>query len=184
MQRRTLGWPTRRLGLLVAHEPVARRRPRRRSEQVGASQTEEGPGRAQHLLGVQGAVDQAVRRAELADPSRRDTAQDQLRRAQHGHHCVQLRRSLCRCRTGTNGHRAPGRPLRLHRLRGRRPGEAPRVARSSVFNCPALGFAQLQPGASVSGSGTWAENKPGSTAHVAAGHYTVVVGGHSASPFA
>jgi hypothetical protein len=52
----------------------------------------------------------------------------------------------------------------------------------AAFNCPALGFAQLQPGASVSGSGTWAENKPGSTAHVAPGRYTVVVDGHFRFP--
>lgn len=52
----------------------------------------------------------------------------------------------------------------------------------AAFNCPALGFAQLEPGASVSGSGTWAENKPGSTAHVAAGRYTIVVDGHFRFP--
>jgi hypothetical protein len=52
----------------------------------------------------------------------------------------------------------------------------------AAFNCPALGFAQLQPGASVSGSGTWAENKPGSSAHVAPGRYTLVVDGHFRFP--
>ncbi len=50
------------------------------------------------------------------------------------------------------------------------------------FDCPALGFAQLQPGTAVSGSGTWAENKSGSTAHVAPGHYTLVVDGHFRFP--
>jgi hypothetical protein len=48
----------------------------------------------------------------------------------------------------------------------------------AAYNCPALGFAQLQPGATVSGSGSWAENKPSSTAHVAPGRYTLVVDGH------
>jgi hypothetical protein len=52
----------------------------------------------------------------------------------------------------------------------------------AAFNCPALGFAQLQPGASISGSGTWAENEPGSAAHVAAGRYTIVVDGHFRFP--
>jgi hypothetical protein len=52
----------------------------------------------------------------------------------------------------------------------------------AAFNCPALGFAQLKPGASVSGSGTWAENKPGSAAHVAAGRYTIIVDGHFRFP--
>ena len=73
---------------------------------------------------------------------------------------------------------------------------APSASRSSVlakhnvwpgpaaFNCPALGFAQLQPGASVSGRGTWAENKPGSRTRVAAGRYTLVVDGHFRFPSA
>jgi hypothetical protein len=52
----------------------------------------------------------------------------------------------------------------------------------ALFHCPALGFAQLRPGASVSGSGTWAENKPGSSTHVAPGRYTLVVDGHFRFP--
>jgi hypothetical protein len=52
----------------------------------------------------------------------------------------------------------------------------------AAFHCPALGFAQLQPGAAVSGSGTWAENKPGRTAHVPLGRYTLVVDGHFRFP--
>jgi hypothetical protein len=52
----------------------------------------------------------------------------------------------------------------------------------AAFECPALGFAQLAPGASVSGSGTWDENKPGSSAHVPAGRYTVVVDGRFRFP--
>jgi hypothetical protein len=52
----------------------------------------------------------------------------------------------------------------------------------AVFNCPALGFAQLQPDGSVSGSGTWAGNKPNSKAHVATGRYTLVVNGHFRFP--
>jgi hypothetical protein len=52
----------------------------------------------------------------------------------------------------------------------------------AVFNCPALGYAQLQPGASVSGSGSWAGNKPNSKAHVATGRYTLVVNGHFRFP--
>lgn len=46
---------------------------------------------------------------------------------------------------------------------------------TQVVNCPALGFAQLAPGATVSGTGTWNQTKPNSTARVPAGNYTVVV---------
>ncbi len=52
----------------------------------------------------------------------------------------------------------------------------------AAFSCPALGFARLQPGATVGGSGTWDENKPGTSAHVAAGRYTLVVDGHFRFP--
>jgi hypothetical protein len=52
----------------------------------------------------------------------------------------------------------------------------------AAFDCPALGFAQLQPGASISGAGTWAENKPGSIAHVAPGRYTLVLDRHFRFP--
>jgi hypothetical protein len=44
-----------------------------------------------------------------------------------------------------------------------------------VVNCPALGFAQLAPGATVSGSGTWNQTKPNSTQRVPVGNYTLVV---------
>jgi hypothetical protein len=47
---------------------------------------------------------------------------------------------------------------------------------TQVVNCPALGFARLAPGATVSGTGTWDQTKPNSTARVSAGHYTLVVG--------
>lgn len=46
---------------------------------------------------------------------------------------------------------------------------------TQVVNCPALGFAQLGPGATVSGTGTWNQTKPNSTARVPAGSYTLVV---------
>jgi hypothetical protein len=44
-----------------------------------------------------------------------------------------------------------------------------------VVNCPALGFAQLAPGATVSGRGSWNQTKPNSTHRVPAGTYTLVV---------
>lgn len=44
-----------------------------------------------------------------------------------------------------------------------------------VVNCPALGFAQLAPGATVSGTGTWNQTRPNSTSRVRAGTYTLVV---------
>ncbi len=46
---------------------------------------------------------------------------------------------------------------------------------TQLVNCPALGFAQLAPGTSVSGTGTWDQTKPNSTARVPAGSYTLVV---------
>jgi hypothetical protein len=52
----------------------------------------------------------------------------------------------------------------------------------TAYNCPALGFAQLQPGATVNGSGTWPQTKPGSTGRVPAGSYTLVVDGHFSFP--
>jgi hypothetical protein len=45
-----------------------------------------------------------------------------------------------------------------------------------VVNCPALGFAQLAAGATVSGTGSWDQTKPNSTHRVPPGHYTLVVG--------
>ena len=47
-------------------------------------------------------------------------------------------------------------------------------ARSSV-NCPALGFAQLAPGATVSGTGTWNQDKPNADRRVSLGKYTLIV---------
>ncbi len=44
-----------------------------------------------------------------------------------------------------------------------------------VVNCPALGFAQLAAGATVSGTGSWNQTKPNSTHRVAPGNYTLVV---------
>jgi len=50
------------------------------------------------------------------------------------------------------------------------------------YNCPALGFAQLQPGASVIGSGTWAQTAGGGTRRVRAGAYTLVIDGRFSFP--
>jgi hypothetical protein len=50
------------------------------------------------------------------------------------------------------------------------------------FNCPALGFAELQPGASVSGLGTWAQTLPNSTKRIPAGSYTLVIGNSFSFP--
>jgi hypothetical protein len=46
---------------------------------------------------------------------------------------------------------------------------------TQVVNCPALGFAQLAANGTVSGTGSWAQTKPNSTARVPAGNYTLVV---------
>jgi hypothetical protein len=44
-----------------------------------------------------------------------------------------------------------------------------------LVNCPALGFAQLAPGASVSGLGSWNQDKPNTSQRVAPGNYTLIV---------
>ena len=44
-----------------------------------------------------------------------------------------------------------------------------------LVNCPALGFAQLAPGATVSGTGTWNQDKPNTNKRVPPGKYTLVV---------
>ena len=44
-----------------------------------------------------------------------------------------------------------------------------------VINCPALGFAHLAVGATVSGTGSWDQTKPNSTHRVPPGRYTLVV---------
>ncbi len=44
-----------------------------------------------------------------------------------------------------------------------------------VVNCPALGFAQLAAGATVSGTGAWDQTRPDSTRRVAPGKYTLVM---------
>jgi hypothetical protein len=46
---------------------------------------------------------------------------------------------------------------------------------AQVAHCPALGFAQLAPNGTVSGTGTWNQAQPNSTTRVAAGAYTLVV---------
>jgi hypothetical protein len=53
---------------------------------------------------------------------------------------------------------------------------------SKPFNCPALGFAQLQPNATVQGAGSWAQTRPSGSGRVAAGNYTLVVDGHFSFP--
>jgi hypothetical protein len=46
---------------------------------------------------------------------------------------------------------------------------------NQVVNCPALGFAQLAPGATVSGTGSWDQTRPNSTRRVPPGNYTLIV---------
>ena len=46
---------------------------------------------------------------------------------------------------------------------------------NEVVNCPPLGFAQLAPGATVSGTGSWDQRMPNSTHRVRPGRYTLVV---------
>jgi len=48
----------------------------------------------------------------------------------------------------------------------------------TTFNCPALGFAQLAPGATVVGTGSWAQTMPTGLKRVPTGSYTLVVDGH------
>jgi hypothetical protein len=50
------------------------------------------------------------------------------------------------------------------------------------FNCPALGFAQLQPQASVIGSGQWGQTLPIGLKRVKPGSYTLVVGKNFSFP--
>jgi hypothetical protein len=50
------------------------------------------------------------------------------------------------------------------------------------FNCPALGFAQLQPNGTVVGSGSWAQSRPTGLHRVSTGSYTLVVDGHFSFP--
>jgi hypothetical protein len=50
------------------------------------------------------------------------------------------------------------------------------------FNCPALGYAQLQPNETKVGSGTWGQTQPSGTTRVPVGNYTLVVGGHFSFP--
>jgi hypothetical protein len=52
----------------------------------------------------------------------------------------------------------------------------------AAFNCPALGFAQLQPGGTVTGFGTWNQLEPNATKRVPVGNYTLVVDGHFSFP--
>ncbi len=46
---------------------------------------------------------------------------------------------------------------------------------AQIVNCPALGFAQLAAGTTVSGSGSWDQTKPNSTDRIAPGTYTLFV---------
>jgi hypothetical protein len=53
---------------------------------------------------------------------------------------------------------------------------------AQVVHCPALGFAQLAPNATISGIGTWDQTKPNSTTRVPPGSYTLVIDGHFRFP--
>jgi hypothetical protein len=44
-----------------------------------------------------------------------------------------------------------------------------------LLNCPALGFAELAPGATVTGTGTWNQDKPNTDRRVSPGTYVLVV---------
>lgn len=44
-----------------------------------------------------------------------------------------------------------------------------------LLNCPALGFAELASNATVSGTGTWNQDKPNTSQRVAPGNYTLIV---------
>ncbi|HSZ35517.1 MAG TPA: hypothetical protein VK773_00380 [Acidimicrobiales bacterium] len=44
-----------------------------------------------------------------------------------------------------------------------------------LVNCPALGFAQLAPGATVTGTGTWNQDVPNTDRRVSPGKYTLIV---------
>ena len=46
---------------------------------------------------------------------------------------------------------------------------------NQVVNCPALGFAELASGATVSGTGSWNQDRPNSTRRVAPGTYRLVI---------
>lgn len=46
---------------------------------------------------------------------------------------------------------------------------------SQIVNCPALGFAQLAPSATVSGTGSWNQDKPNTSQRVPAGTYDLIV---------
>jgi hypothetical protein len=50
----------------------------------------------------------------------------------------------------------------------------------ATFHCPALGFAQMAPNATVVGSGAWAQTAGTGTKRVAPGNYTLVVDGRFA----
>jgi hypothetical protein len=53
---------------------------------------------------------------------------------------------------------------------------------AQVVHCPALGFAQLAPNATISGIGTWNQAKPNSTKRVPPGSYTLVIDGRFRFP--
>lgn len=55
------------------------------------------------------------------------------------------------------------------------PGDQP-------FNCPALGFAQLQPNGTVQGTGMWGQTVPTGQKRVPAGAYTLIIDGHFKFP--
>jgi hypothetical protein len=44
-----------------------------------------------------------------------------------------------------------------------------------LVNCPALGFAQLAPGATVTGTGTWNQDMPNTDRRVSSGRYVLIV---------
>ena len=50
----------------------------------------------------------------------------------------------------------------------------------ATFNCPALGFAQMAPNATVVGSGAWSQTAGSGTKRVTPGNYTLVVDGRFA----
>ena len=157
----------RRLGDVVLAGPGvrARRAGEPRAGRTGRHVGRAGPGRPRAVLGLPGQDHRAAGRGQHADPAPGRDARRLLHRAQRGRptacNYTAPYAGSCRHRPPTTLEAGPCGSVGLEIV-----GAAPAATcgpgpRSSTV--PALGFAQLAPGATVSGTGTWDQTKPNST---------------------
>ena len=134
-----------------------------------------GPGWARHLLGVPGRDHRAAGRAQHADPPSGAIARHHVRGAQRRDDGLHVHGPLRGGRAGPTSTTLEAGPCGSIGYEIVGPHQRNVWPGDRVVNCPALGFAQLAPGATVTGTGSWNQTRPDGAQRVPVGNYTLVV---------